>query len=216
MITGFELLEAAAVAELGVAEYHPIRQDYYWAIWTAMTDYLSNPKARAVAYKNDFKIAVVESFVLAYKQGWVDAGEGLTYPEDATPEDKQWIAAKIDAEFGFIESLFAQLKELRGEGPEAWQGEPERRAENYCKTLDGVYNEGKLRGGRDAMLQFDGEDGQESCPTCQKWKGKKHRASFWVKRGLIPGQPGNPNFECRGFNCRHYLIHVRTGKLWTL
>jgi hypothetical protein len=82
----------------------------------------------------------------------------------------------------------------------------DQKAETYTKTVDGVYSEGKIRAGKDVALTFVGDDGAESCPTCQKWKDKRHRKSFWLKRGLIPGQPGNPNFECRGYNCQHYLI----------
>jgi len=40
-------------------------------------------------------------------------------------------------------------------------------------------------------------------------KGKRHRRSWFIEHGLVPGQPGNQNFECQGFNCRHVLVPVK-------
>jgi hypothetical protein len=65
------------------------------------------------------------------------------------------------------------------------------------------------------MLLFTGTDGEESCKTCQKWKGKWHKASFWINRGLVPGQPGNGAFECKGYNCNHFLVD-KAGKIFTV
>ena len=79
------------------------------------------------------------------------------------------------------------------------------RASSYGASLYGVYNEGLLRGNRNIFLTLDGLDGEESCSTCQRLKGKRKRAKWWIDNALIPGQAGNSNYECRGYRCLHYL-----------
>lgn len=59
------------------------------------------------------------------------------------------------------------------------------------------------------MVEFGGEDGDESCATCQSLKGQRHRRKWWEQNGLVPGQPGNENFECGGYKCQHKLIPTR-------
>jgi hypothetical protein len=43
-------------------------------------------------------------------------------------------------------------------------------ADGYAKTLDRIYNEFKVAAGGTTMLTFVGEDGQESCADCRKYK----------------------------------------------
>jgi hypothetical protein len=213
--TLFDVLSGAVLsgrAQLSTGDYAPLRSAYMMEIAGAMTEYLLTDKARVTKYLADFRRAISETFYPVFELGLVDGGGAAP----AEGDDLDWINAKVAAEQGFAAALFQQLKELKAEGPDAWAGEPERRAENYAKTLDGVYSEGKMRGGRDRMLIFDGEDGEESCRQCQRWKGKTHRASFWIKRGLVPGQPGNPAFDCHGYNCNHRLYDAKTGEIWTI
>lgn len=56
------------------------------------------------------------------------------------------------------------------------------------------------------MAEFAGEDGDESCATCIRLKGTRHRRRWWEEHGLVPGQPGNTNFECGGYRCQHVLV----------
>jgi len=52
-------------------------------------------------------------------------------------------------------------------------------------------------------LTYNGEDGEESCRQCQKYKGQRHKKSWWESRGLL-GRNGNENFDCgRWENCHH-------------
>lgn len=59
------------------------------------------------------------------------------------------------------------------------------------------------------MVEFGGDDGEESCATCMRLKGQRHRRKWWESQGLVPGQPGNENFECGGYRCQHVLIPTR-------
>ena len=61
----------------------------------------------------------------------------------------------------------------------------------------------------DPVLEFTGQDGRESCETCQKLKGQRHRRSEWLSRGLDPKNSNNrKNFECGLWQCMHYLAPV--------
>lgn len=192
-------------------EYPSIRSQYKYEIKNAILGYLIADSTNIAVYSNQMKRATTEAFGNAFDRGYIDGGGSQ---DDMLREDNGWLANKQQTEFGFINQLFGRLKEMKKETPdEDNTGEVDARSESFSTTLDGVYAEGKLRGSRNIMLTFGGDDGNESCPTCKKWQGKRHSASYWVKRGLIPGQNGNVNFECRGYNCQHILFDDK-GEIW--
>lgn len=207
--------QAMTLAELSIGEYAPIRSAYKTEIGGAILEYLYTEGVAITRFRSAFKRAIADSFEFAFAQGYLDGGGD---PEDREPSDQDWLAAKIDAEFGYVDMLFQQLKQFKADEettPEDYDAEAERRAEGYAMTLDGVYSEGKIRGAKNMMLTFGGTDGQESCPDCQRLVGQRHRASWWVRRNLIPGQPGNASFECHGYNCRHILYNDK-GEVFTV
>jgi hypothetical protein len=145
-------------------------------------------------YKRATSTAFIEAFDLGYRES--SGGE----PEQ---QDAEWLAARQAEEFGYIDQLFLQMRELRKEEDFdyfSWAG---ARADGYKNSLKIVYNEGKMRGARNKMLTFVGDDGMESCKDCQKYKGKRHRASWWISHNAIPP---NRDFECHGYRCEHYLV----------
>ncbi|MCJ7533191.1 MAG: hypothetical protein MUO64_19490, partial [Anaerolineales bacterium] len=87
------------------------------------------------------------------------------------------------------------------------------RANGYTLTLDAIFAEGKLRSRKKVMLTFTGEDGVESCTTCKKYKGERHRARWWISHDLVP-YPGSITLECHGYQCQHYL-EDDSGNRWT-
>lgn len=213
MTTIFDLVFGAQITRLSLGEYAEIRRMYRGEIWAAIEDYFTQEHVRITRFKNQMRKAMANAFAEAIEIGFADGGGG-DWGKDAEPDDRKWARARTNAEMGFIESLFYELRDLKSEGPEAWIGEADKRADGYCKTLDSVYSEAKLRGAKNMMLTFDGHDGVESCSTCTKLKGQRHKASWWIKRGLIPGRPGNHAFECGGWQCQHYL-YSDDGKVWT-
>jgi len=118
----------------------------------------------------------------------------------------------------FVEELFQRLKDLKKqvaeEGAGILSGVANKRSEGYARALDGVYSEGKIRGAKNIMLTFGGPDGNESCKTCQKLKGKRHRASWWKNHGLTIYR-GNDNYECGCWQCEHFLFDDK-GNVYTL
>ncbi len=182
----------------------PIRAEYHDEITAALLDYF---EGRSItASRNDFKKAISNAFNDAFDLGWVLGGGEL--PTDSDAND--WLNARKESEFGFAAALFEQAKELKKE-PDfdrlPWVSE---RADGYSRTLDAVFNMGKMMSAKNKMLTFDGEDGdanhicQSINGTCVKLKGKRHRASWWLAHDLIP-YPGNSNFDCGGWRCQHYL-----------
>ena len=212
--TVFDLVLGQELIQLTLGEYAEVRRIYRGEIWAAIQDYFTQDNVRITRFRNFMKKSMVNAFLGAIEVGFFDGSGGGLWSKDAEPADKQWAAARTNAELAFIDSLFYQLKELKSEGPEAWIGEADRRADGYCKTLDSVYSEAKLRGAKSMMLTFGGRSGVESCPECTKLMGKRHKASWWIKRNLIPGRPGNHSFSCGGFQCEHFLFSD-DGQVWT-
>lgn len=175
--------------------YAGIRADYWLEIYDAVYGYLSGDSI--VSSRNRAIRAIGHQFVEAAEVGYVSGGGELPMDD----ESQAWLAARQAAEIGFIEELFARLKAERKDlDPEA---EALARADGYASTLDQVYSEAAAHGGRNKMLTFVGNDGKESCPTCKRMKGQRHRASWWIKHDLIPG---SSKYECGGWRCEHILV----------
>lgn len=196
---------ARQIVELAVGDYAPIRAEYFDRMYSAVLAYLSQGGA-VTKYRNEAKRAASDAFNRAGDLGFTDGGGAL--PDN---DLNDWLGARQDKEFGNIDTLFQQLKELRSD-EDFNQSESfdiaRQRAEGYAVTLDGIYNEAKTRGAKNKMLTFGGQDGHSPgfpCRTCKKLKGQRHRASWWIRRGLIP-YPGNDNFECGAWQCRHFLF----------
>ena len=205
------------IVELSLGEYAGIRNEYRSTLYAEIAGYLSG-SGTVAKYKNAVRRAVNAAFNDASDMGYVDGGGSL--PSD--PATNEWLNNRVAAEFANVDTLFTQLAELRKD-PEFQKSETmeiaETRSDGYSVTLDGIYNESKVRGAgnKNVMLTFGGEDGHTKgfpCRTCRKLKGQRHRANWWIKRGYIP-YPGNENFECRTYQCKHFL-YTDDGSLFTL
>lgn len=205
------------IVELSLGEYAGIRQEYRATLYSEIANYLSAGGSVA-KYKNTVRRGVNTAFTEASDMGYVDGGGSL--PTDSATNE--WLNGRVAAEFSNVDALFSQLAELRKD-PEFDKSEisdiAETRADGYVATLDGIYNESKVRGAGNKMLNFGGEDGHTKgfpCRTCKRLKTKdnRHRASWYVKRGFVP-YPGNPNFECGTWQCKHFLFDDE-GNLFTI
>lgn len=204
------------IAMLSLADYASIRNEYSGAIYGIIEEYLRTDKVRLDKFRNSMKRVMTQDFDRAYAQGFADAGTGSTYPNDAEPEDIDWLAGRIIGELANIDLLFYRLRDLKKEAaeePGLLDGVAYDKAEGYARTLDGIYSEGKMRGGKNVMLTFVGNDGKENCATCRRLKGKRHKASWWTKRGLEIYR-GNENYECGCWQCQHFLMTDK-GEPWT-
>lgn len=206
----------AAIAIRSVGDYATIRGDYYNSVFDNVSSYLGGYTGIATA-RNEVKKACATAFVDAFETGAVDTqGAGATYDPD--PEDTDWLATRMEQEFAFIDGMFGTMKGMKDD-PENPLTEDDitqyatDRANGYCASLDAVYGQGKLRSRKNMMLTLDGPDGKESCKTCQKYKGQRHRAKWWISHDLVPA-PGNDMYECGNWQCQHVLSDD-SGNQWT-
>ena len=178
-----------------------IASEYSAAIIDAMQGFAFDD-AHMVTSRNLFIKAMARSFAAAFDLGYEDGG-GDPNNMDAAAND--WFGAREDAERENIIELFRTLKAEMADDPTmdvgSWISD---RSAGYVGSLNDVYSMGKVFGKAGEALTFDGDDGTESCPTCQKLKGETHPARWWVENDLIPTQ-GNTNFECGGWRCQHGL-----------
>jgi len=195
----------AYVAIQAAGDYPGIRSQYVNDVQEAIVQYMLGYEGMAVS-KGRFKRAMATSFVDGFETGWVETGGDPYQPE---PEDSDWLGTRLDQEIAFIDGLYQTMKAMLADTEEPIQQAEildyaAARATGYGNTLDAVYGQGKLRGKKNVMLTLDGPDGKESCDTCQRYKGQRHRAKWWLSRDLIPA-PGNENYECGGWMCQHTL-----------
>lgn len=175
-------------------------KEYHDAITESLTGYFENG-GNVSSYKNEFKRAVLNAFQDTYDLGWSDGGQELPIDDD---DANSWLEARINQEFGFIDSLFQEAKELRKDTDFDYFEWITSKADGYVGTLREVYNQAKLRASDDMMVTFDGDDGGESCETCTSLKGVRHKISWFVKRNYVP--PYGIGLQCaRGGHCMHYL-----------
>lgn len=137
---------------------------------------------------------------LAYQDGLEDGGVDDTELDE---DDKLKIADIAVYDTQYVTDLVNEIYSEAG-----MSGTPESRAPLWGnKTLQTFYYAGIESADRNGMYLFTGTDGKESCPTCTRLAGEKHRMKWWVDKELRPGVDTD-NFECGGYNCQHYLEKV--------
>jgi hypothetical protein len=199
----------ADAIKAALGDYLKVRQSYYDEIFVAVYDYLDTGGSVAT-FKNAMKRAMVDALLPASESGWLDGGGELPIDEDTSA----WVTAMQGAELSNIDVLFETLKQLKKTDEEINRVDTATaRANGYCLTMDTVYSHCKLAAGGNIMLTLEGTDGAVSCAECQKYKGKRHKASWWIANNLVPGV--GSAYTCGGWNCYHVLVDDK-GKLWTI
>ncbi len=188
-----------------------IKAEYQETLYQAMADYLESERS-IVAFRNSCRKAVNDSFTLAFIAGFADAGGAS---EELPEEDRAWLISRIEDEIAFADGLFQDLKALRADTEKSQDDRlafASAKSAGYVAALDGIYSQGKMRGDLEQAITLEGDDGKESCQTCQKYKGETHPASWWVERGLVL-YPGNTNFDCGAWACAHVQVD-KEGNVW--
>jgi HK97 family phage portal protein len=145
---------------------------------------------------------------LMFSEGLVDGGV-LDGKPDA--EEKKKIQKLITQQTPFIRRLTSELaagnvskKQMKG------------KVQSWGNQFTAFYQEGMASANKNQMLEFTGDDGNESCRTCRALKGQIHRAIVWTARQLRPGIDHH-NYQCGTFeNCHHILVPVKSGAKGTL
>lgn len=142
----------------------------------------------------------------AFLEGMRAAGSADPFA-DLTEDDQVTIDSWISSQTSFIGAFAARSEEvgrmdddnpLRAAGVAEING----RIHLWVDAMISLAGLGKLSILGNVPLTFLGPDGAESCPECQQWKNKRHRRSFWEKKGLL-GRGGNNNFTCGRWVCNH-------------
>jgi len=201
------LEQARAILELTLAEYSEIRADYWARIYDAVYEYMSGSESITVQ-RNVVRRAVSDAFVYAAETAYQDGGAELPMDD----ETLAWLSARQSAELGYVDALFQNLKMERAEEGADPLASAFRHADAYAKTLDTIYANVKCMAAENQMLTFAGEDGQESCNDCKRYKNKRHRAKWWVAKNAVPP---SRDFECHGYRCQHVLV-TDDGRLFTI
>lgn len=210
--------------ELSFPEYAKVRSEYWRTVNVTIEDYLKDSTKDDSWFKSAMRAAIEIAFLRAALIAMGDGtGQQVT---SLTVNLLAFVTAYKLAEFSFVESLLLSLRVLKypvttvdeEPVPEVIQEirvmeTARRRADGYSQGLDILYNNVKVRSAGERILLFTGDDGMESCFDCQKYKGIKKPASWWVQNDAIPP---NRNFECKGYNCLHVLKDVLNGKIFTL
>jgi hypothetical protein len=144
---------------------------------------------------------MITAFGDAYDLGWVDGGQDLPVDEEAL----SWLEARLNQEAGYIDMLFQEAKELRKDKEFDFFAWTTARADGYTNTLKEIYNNARVRAMQDVMVTFAGDDGAESCDTCQKLKGKRRKLSWFIANNYVP--PFGSGLDChKGGRCQHGLM----------
>lgn len=77
----------------------------------------------------------------------------------------------------------------------------------WNKSIAPAYDAGRLSADKNGMYEFVGDDGEQTCPTCQRLKGQTHRLKDWTRKRLRPGVD-TENYECGGYQCSHKLTRT--------
>ena len=210
-----DLSQARRVLELTLAEYSKLRADYWAQIYDEVYEYLTS-SAPSTAYKSRMKRSMLETFTKVGDIAWQDGGAELPLDQ----ETNTWLTSKMNAEIGYIDNTFETLallrKDLKGSDDLEIKQEAIHqafmRADGYANTMDGVYSTVKVMAAGSKMLTFTGDDGDESCTDCQRYKNKRHRATWWTSHNAVPP---NRDFECHGYRCQHVLVDDG-GQIWTI
>lgn len=134
----------------------------------------------------------------AYKDGLLDGGiEDDELDDDDTADYLVLLAAQSVYVTGLGDTLYSDgiTDAEAAQKPQMW----------WNKSLRPFYDAGRLSADKNGLYEFAGDDGEESCSTCSRLKGQRHRLKDWVRRQLRPGVDTN-SFECKGFQCKHILV----------
>lgn len=144
---------------------------------------------------------ISEYLTRAYTDGLKSGGVS-----EPTSEDDKALTALIKNQASYVDGFAEFIVEARDN--DEGLANLLSRMDLWRNTVAAAYDAGENSAKADEMVEFTGDDGEESCRTCSALKGTRHRRSWFVSRGLVPGQPGNKKFECGGWRCQHYLNPV--------
>ena len=146
-----------------------------------------------------------QAYIDGLADGGVVADKGRREDSVLSDEDKSNIKALNKAASKFVTSLGKEV--FRGEG--ITDAQADQKAQQWWKgSILPYYNDGVTSANSNQMMEFVGDDGDESCVTCRKLKGQRHRMKHWKSKGFYP-VAGNHKYNCECYQCQHELAPVK-------
>ena len=194
------LHEDTIAAFKAAAGYSGIRDVMSGAVYNAVYGYLSSG-GYATPARERMIAAVSKAYIETADAAYVEGGGKLPMDDDTAA----WARGQLDAQIGYVEDLFDQLKEIRKEGDYDADLTAQARADGYASALDGFYNEAVLRGSSNKVVEWVLGGTEKHCKDCAKLAGQRHKIKWFIDRDYIPRKNGAA-MECGGYNCDCSLI----------
>jgi hypothetical protein len=140
----------------------------------------------------------------AYVAGLAEGGVSFDEMDDS---DAMMIVELASEQLDFVTDFVRAVREAKTD--RAMQREIlDSRIGLWAASISAAGAAGLASAKKNEMVRFGGEDGEESCKDCQRFKNEPHRRKYFLTRNLLPGKPGS-NLTCGGFACRHTLVPVK-------
>lgn len=141
---------------------------------------------------------------MAYRDGLNDGGVNIDEQAPLAREDVLNIKVLAADQSQYVTNFGARLFKEGGITDAQADLKP---TQWWNGSIQPFYDQGRLSADKNAMMEFGGDDGEESCEDCQRLKGQVHRYYEWVERGYNP--PYGENLACSGGKlCEHTLVKV--------
>jgi hypothetical protein len=180
------------------------------AVYDAVYFYLTSGTGHVTNYRNAMSTAISKAYIETVELAYQEGGGELPLDDDTAA----WARAQLDAQLGYVDELFAGLRELRRAGDFDAGEVATARAAGYASGLDGFFVEAKMRGSKNIVLTWHLGDTEKHCKDCAKLDGQSHKISWYVERDYIPRKNG-ASMECGGYNCSCFLTD-RSGNEYTV
>ena len=183
------------------------RGEYRSELALTMLEYL-NSNRPITAFRNQYRRATNDAFNISFIAGWADGGGSGPLPDNM----RSWINAQIDAQMGYIEGVFVELKRLRKDGDrDQWGDFVGARADGYANALTGVYAYAKMQASKKGLGIWR-VGPTEHCDTCLGLDKQVRSVNWFLENGYIPQQAGSPTLDCGGWRCQCGIYDVESGE----
>ena len=155
----------------------------------------------------DLSEIISKGVLHAYTEGLLEAG---VVSDEITAEDYAVMDVLTNEQLQHLDGFLAAVKEAKGD--ETAQAGILSRADLWVNSIQQI-GENARNAALDGLFEFVlvGDASEESCETCQKLLGKRHRWS-WIEKNGMQVKAGNGRFVCQCFNCPHAWEPVKKGE----
>lgn len=150
------------------------------------------------------KDAVADAYIEGLKDGGIPADE-------MTDDDALMIVELSTTQLEYVTDFVKAIRAARDDKA-AQRDILDTRINLWTQSIEAAGAQGLASAKSNEMVEFvllpGRDDTEESCKTCRKLLGQKHRRKWVTAHGLIPA-PGNDNFECGGWRCPHGWMPIK-------